>query len=165
MFKKMIILAGIGISFLVPSVFANSESMAFKACQEYSSMLKQKNPKSVTLPCNLNIHSATQWQCMYQYQIKENWTYSESATKCFRKAPALASFMENDNQYSEIEPKIICEQAIKDFEANHPENKQINFLYNLCKVTDKTAAMWACMDTFAKNKNSFNYSAGQCFSE
>lgn len=151
------------MAFACPSVFANSESDAFKACQQYNAQIKQKNPKSVTLSCKMNIHNAAQWQCMSQHQVKQDWSFSESAATCFQDAPALSSFMKNKDQYTDVEPKIICEQAIKAFQNNAPDNKQLTFLYGLCDKTERTAEMWACMSRFASKKNSFNYSAGQCF--
>ena len=163
MVKKLLVLSVISAAFACPSVFASSESNAFKVCQQYNALVRQKNPKSVTLSCKMNIHNAAQWQCMSQHQIKQNWSFSESAATCFQDAPALAYFMKNKDQYAGVEPKIICEQAIKTFQSNAPGNKQLEFLYGLCDKTERTAEMWACMNNFASKKNSFNYSTGQCF--
>jgi len=141
---------------------ANAEMDAFQACRDYNVRANQYGASPLPVPCQLNNRNAEQLHCLMKKRFDEKWAFSEAAKFCLNDTPALPAFSQYEQRLSQVEPRIICEEATKAFGLVEPKEK-IEFFYSLCKNPERTSVQWYCMEYFAKDGNSFNFSAGQCF--
>ena len=118
------------------------------------------------ISCSILNRSSNEWDCMYDELINDHISYSDSTLRCFKDTPGIVLLKKHNASLdlSKLSASEACDIAIDLFMENDPSNKErLDVIKSTCSYPERNTIQWVCMATFAKYKNSFNYSAGQCF--
>lgn len=144
------------------------EQAATEQCSVYFEKAKSRYNEEQFLPCASLTRTKNEWSCMIEKRINDGWSYTDASTTCFdNDQPFLKYILKKNpdfsNQTKQRKPSLWCHAAISAIKKHFPESEQNQYVENLCDLTTRTSAEWACALALGEQGNSYNFAVGQCF--